>query len=25
VVTADGEPVPLHKGGARLPAPPSAR
>ncbi|CAL9560439.1 hypothetical protein SUDANB32_04623 [Streptomyces sp. enrichment culture] len=25
VVTADGDPVPLHKGGARLPAPPSAR
>ncbi|MFF9665228.1 hypothetical protein ACF1FY_24455 [Streptomyces althioticus] len=25
VVTADGEPVPLHKGGARLPAPSSAR
>ncbi|MGA5515011.1 hypothetical protein ACPCK2_01900 [Streptomyces pseudogriseolus] len=25
VVTADGEPVPLHKGGARLPAPGGAR
>ncbi|MGA5441400.1 hypothetical protein ACPCKW_17990 [Streptomyces griseoincarnatus] len=25
VVTADGEPVPLHKGGARLPAPTGAR
>ncbi|MFE8951515.1 hypothetical protein [Streptomyces althioticus] len=25
VVAADGEPVPLHKGGARLPAPPAAR
>ncbi|MFF5341355.1 hypothetical protein ACFY4H_11640 [Streptomyces althioticus] len=25
VVTADGEPVPLHKGGARLPAPSGAR
>ncbi|WP_406722998.1 hypothetical protein [Streptomyces althioticus] len=25
VVTAEGEPVPLHKGGARLPAPPAAR